>query len=231
MAVYPPPPISDETRFARRAVISLWVVAGALALAVLGCAAAGVVIALAPSGQSGYADAVAVAEGIEVGTALLVLLVCLPSLVLWLIWFAAAAERLPSLGIPPRQSPAMSVVWWFIPIANLFMPKQAVNDLWRAGDPAAPASDPSWLARPVPGVVHWWWAAFVAFQLTSGATFSWIPDAEDPRSEMLAYYAVTAVILLVALALAVLSVWITREIDARQHTRAAQLHPPRPVGE
>lgn len=229
MALHPPPGVSDENRFARRAIVSLWVVAGALGLAAVGCAAAGLVVALAPAGRQGYADAVGTAEAIEGATAALLLLAAMPSLVLWLMWFAAAVERLPSLGIQPRQTAAMSVVWWFIPIANLFMPKRTTNDLWRSGDLAAPARDPAWTGRPVADVVHWWWAAYIAFQLVSGATFAWIPDAEDPRGELLAYYAVSGVLWLLGLAVALLSIWITREIDARQHARAAQLHPAGPV--
>lgn len=220
MAVHPPPRISDETRFARRAIVSLWAVVGALALATLGSAAAGAAIVLAPSASSGYA----IAEVIEGVTAVLALVACLPSLILWLIWYAAAVSRLPALGIAPRQSPGASVVWWFVPIANLFMPKRTTNDLWRSGDPSAPASDPSWLSRPVAGVVHWWWAAYVVLQLLNGATFAWIPDGEDSRAELLGYYVAAGVTWLLATAIALLSLWITREIDARQQARLTWLH-------
>lgn len=219
-----PPSSTAEARFARRAVIGLRVVAASLVVAILTAGAAAAVVATAPSGRSAYADTVDIADLIELTGVAVVVVAAAVSLILWLIWFAVATERLPSLGIQhPRQSTAMSVVWWFIPIVNLFMPKRATNDLWRSGELAAPIGDPSWTSRPVPASVHWWWAACVTYQLASGVTFQWVPDATAPRAELLAYYGVSIALWLVALACVLLTIPITREIEARQEARAAQI--------
>lgn len=218
------PPLAHEARFARRAVISLMVVAMTLVLAIITTGAAAWVVATAPSDRSAYVDAVDVADVIELIGIFFVILAVGVSLVLWLIWFAVAMERLPSLGIrDPRQSTPASVIWWFVPIANLFMPKRAVNDLWRSGELAAPVYDPDWTARSVPPSVHWWWAACVTYSVISGATFQWFPDATAPRAELLAYYGVALVTWSIALACVALAIPLTRAIEARQAARAAQI--------
>lgn len=218
------PPLADEGRFARRAVVSLVAVAASLVLAIITTGAAAVVVATAPSGRSAYEDAVAVADLIELTGVFLVIVAVGVSLVLWLIWFAAAMERLPALGIRfPRQSTAASVIWWFVPIANLFMPKRATNDLWRSGELAAPVDDPHWTGRAVPRSVHWWWAACVTYFVISGVTFQWFPDATAPRAELLAYYGVSLTTWSVALVCVVLTIPLTRAIEERQAARAAQI--------
>jgi hypothetical protein len=47
----------------------------------------------------------------------------------WLVWQRRLALAAPGVL---RNRPAMHVVWWFVPFANLVMPFRAVTDLWRA---------------------------------------------------------------------------------------------------
>ncbi|MFI6732501.1 protein kinase [Nonomuraea sp. NPDC050451] len=80
----------------------------------------------------------------------------------WLIWFArvrTVAERLAPGQL--RYRPFMAVVGWFIPVGNVFLPKQIANDVWHAsslpgrGGGMAPA-----------GLLHAWWFVWLATFLT-----------------------------------------------------------------
>lgn len=60
-----------------------------------------------------------------------------------LAWLRRVVSNLPALGGgEPAVGPTGAVVWWFVPIANLFKPYQAVADSWRslATSPAGTAT-------------------------------------------------------------------------------------------
>ncbi|WP_052411143.1 protein kinase domain-containing protein [Streptomyces sp. NRRL S-118] len=80
--------------------------------------------------------------------------------VCWLIWFArvrATAEKFAPGRLRYRSS--MAVIGWFIPLANLFLPKQIANDVWHASSPPGMAPAP---AR----VLNAWWTLWLATFLT-----------------------------------------------------------------
>ncbi|MFD0155057.1 protein kinase domain-containing protein [Streptomyces sp. NPDC055721] len=80
----------------------------------------------------------------------------------WLIWFArvrAAAEQFAPGRL--RYRPYMAVVGWFIPVANLFLPKQIANDVWHASSP------PGHGTARAPRLLQGWWAACL-FALMAG---------------------------------------------------------------
>ncbi|MEZ5139964.1 MAG: DUF4328 domain-containing protein [Acidimicrobiales bacterium] len=58
-------------------------------------------------------------------------------------------------------TPGWAVGWWFVPIANLWKPKQAMNEAWVASDPSARPSAPL-TARPSPLLSAWWAAWLIA---------------------------------------------------------------------
>src|SRR4030095_8115621 len=67
----------------------------------------------------------------------LVLLTALASFVSLLVWIYAAHANLPALNAGPLEfSPGWAVGWFFIPIANLVKPYQAVVEIWKGSDPA-----------------------------------------------------------------------------------------------
>ncbi|MFB7618495.1 protein kinase [Kitasatospora sp. NPDC056181] len=70
----------------------------------------------------------------------------------WLVWFArvrAVAEQFAPGRL--RYRPFMAVVGWFIPVANLFVPKQIANDVWHASSPSGQCD-----RGPVRLVQAWW---------------------------------------------------------------------------
>jgi Domain of unknown function (DUF4328) len=57
--------------------------------------------------------------------------------VLFLAWFHRAYGNIRALGVSePRYRRGWAIGAWFIPLANLVIPKQLANDLWRAGGPS-----------------------------------------------------------------------------------------------
>ncbi|HYU57511.1 MAG TPA: DUF4328 domain-containing protein [Actinomycetota bacterium] len=82
-------------------------------------------------------------------------LVGLTLIVLWLVWQHRSQSNLRALGMQDlRYTPGWAVGWWFIPVANIWMPYLTVRELWRASDPAAGPSD--WKTRQARPVLAWW---------------------------------------------------------------------------
>ncbi|MFF1918283.1 protein kinase [Streptomyces sp. NPDC058239] len=71
----------------------------------------------------------------------------------WLLWSArvrAVAEQFAPGRL--RYRPSMAVVGWFIPVANLFLPKQIANDVWHASSPPSQGDD----SAPASLLQSWW---------------------------------------------------------------------------
>jgi eukaryotic-like serine/threonine-protein kinase len=85
----------------------------------------------------------------------------LAAIVGFLVWWYRAYSNLPGItGRPHRFGRGWSIGAWFIPIFNLWRPKQIGNDIWRSGDAAA-RGNAEWTGLPVSKLVHWWWALFL----------------------------------------------------------------------
>ena len=65
-----------------------------------------------------------------------------------------------------RFSPGWSVGWYFIPIANLWKPYQAMSEIWRASkNPQNPE------AESVPSLLPLWWFAWIVSNILGRASF------------------------------------------------------------
>ncbi len=86
----------------------------------------------------------------------------------FLVWFSRGYNNIPAVVRQPlRYSTGWAIGAWFIPIFNLFRPKQIANDLWRSGDPAA-KDNPDWTRLTVAPLVHWWWAGWILASIVAG---------------------------------------------------------------
>jgi hypothetical protein len=84
----------------------------------------------------------------------------LVAVIVWLIWQHRAHRRLRQLGTQGLQfTPGWGVGWWFIPIANLWKPYQAIKALWVASDPEKRSSD--WREGKASTILRWWSGAFL----------------------------------------------------------------------
>lgn len=94
-------------------------------------------------------------------------LVSIGSLILFLVWFYRANANARALGADDLMgSPGLSVGWFFIPIAALFMPYVVMRDTWKAS--AAPRD---WQAQPTAPIIGFWWAAWLISNSTALIAF------------------------------------------------------------
>lgn len=100
------------------------------------------------------------------------LLALIVQTVVFLRWFYRAYGGLHERGVAEVRYGQNQAAWsWFVPILNLFRPKQIANDIWRAGDPGAGASDPDRARGPLPPLLTWWWAGWLVMNLGSVFVF------------------------------------------------------------
>jgi len=221
--MYPPPPPSVAYRSARTR--SRWA-AGLLGLG----AFAALLLLIADFGRLALVNRV-LAGGFltqaeadasdsfvrQAGLAVLVLLVAAGIAVLmWLHRIVANNHALGARGL--QFTPGWAVGWWFVPVANLVRPEQAVEEAWRAADPALRDSTPdSRRGLPAPMLVRVWWGTWIVSSVTavgasvgSTATLAGLHDATNGQL-------VSVTVRIVA---AVLAVAVVLMLTARQEGKA-----------
>lgn len=141
--------------------------------------------------------------------ALLQAIAFVATIVVFLVWFHRANRNLPALGARPRYGAGWATASWFVPIAALFIPKRATNDLYRAG-----GRDDGY-----PRIIDLWWAVWlvtsVFWRLATRVWPASSPSLADIRS---ADYA-ALVSCLLSVAAAVLAIRVVRLITHRQDAR------------
>jgi hypothetical protein len=134
--------------------------------------------------------------------------------VIFLRWFKRAYENVERLGGERRYGTGWAVGAWFVPILNLWRPKQIANDIWRASNSEGDAD--------VSSAVQFWWGAWLVASWVGNATLRPSFSADTPDELQVAAAAnVTAVVLEFAAAL--LAIWVVRAITARQGSSAPRL--------
>jgi len=156
--------------------------------------------------------------------ALLEFLLWLGTVVVFLVWFRRAYRNLPALGAESlRFSSGWAVGAWFVPFLNLVRPKQIMDDIWRASDPALPAQ-PSATGnqQPVPFLIVGWWAMFLVTNLLSWYAFTLTRNAVSTE-ELRNASAVNFASDVLYLPLTVLVYLVIARVTRRQEARANQL--------
>ena len=119
--------------------------------------------------------------------------VAIVTAVVFLVWFYRANRNLRALGGSElRFTPGWAVVWWFIPIANLFVPYFATVEMAKASDPSVGATDrQSRAVMKMPGLILFWWVfsltSGIAFIIASASVGLWTPFEKtsiDPRQNL-----------------------------------------------
>lgn len=82
--------------------------------------------------------------------------------VVFLVWQYRAADAARRLGIPAHHRPGWGVAFWFIPVANLWCPLQALRDCLPPGHPGR--------RRAV-----WCWLAYLAAGATAAGVYATAP--------------------------------------------------------
>jgi uncharacterized protein DUF4328 len=139
--------------------------------------------------------------------------------VCFIAWFHRAYSNLLSLGATStRPGTGWAIGAWFVPILNLWRPKQIANDIWRGTDPRHPRQQPSW-REPVSPLLWLWWGAFLLLGILNRAV------AEDWTSAATAHAIRSATRLDMAteatsIIAAVLTISVVRTLTRRQSQRA-----------
>lgn len=82
------------------------------------------------------------------------LLLFIVTAVLFSVAIARANRNARAMGVlGMRHTPGWCVGWFFIPIANLFKPYQAVKEIWKASG----SNTDNWEFNPSSPLVAWWW--------------------------------------------------------------------------
>lgn len=95
--------------------------------------------------------------------------------ILILRWIYRANYNARQLGASGMNfTPGWSVGWYFIPIANLWKPYQAMKEIWKASSNPA-----SWNNEPVPSLIGWWWFFWIVSNAFGNASFRLAMKAEE----------------------------------------------------
>ncbi len=103
------------------------------------------------------------------------LVVFFVSVVLIAQWIYSANQNARNLGAEGMEySPEWSVGWYFIPIATLWKPYQAMKEIWKA---SLPTED--WQSSARPAILPWWWFFWIASNALGQASFRMSLWAEE----------------------------------------------------
>src|SRR4030095_562216 len=116
--------------------------------------------------------------------AALILVIGIVALIVTLYWFYRANKNIHAFGAKDVSSPIMAVVWWFIPILDLWKPHSVAQQIWKASNPQIILSNGiEWINSPRSNIIILWWVLFLL------SIFIGIPGEfiTPPESEQLSY--------------------------------------------
>jgi hypothetical protein len=157
----------DPTTLTRWLTILLWFNA---ALAVISAVSSGFELKLLNDIEAGIALSPGQAEANDLRQQIIGgvhFVVIVASIVIFCIWIYRANYNARQLGAADmRFSPGWAVGWYFIPIANLWKPYQAMKEIWKA------SADPAhWQDQPRGSILPVWWTFFLLSNIMSNASF------------------------------------------------------------
>lgn len=162
-------------------------------------------------------------------------LVWLATTIFFLIWQYRLRLNYDSLGVRAMaHSPAMNVVWWFVPVANWFMPYMVLQELWRAGAAGAPEEGPrlAWRRTPACPLIRTYWIAnLLTIAVSLFGTFAMVlmmmPMRRGGAAEVESFQNIYLAIMLFSnlgnLAARFMEVFIVERLTRRQQTMQERL--------
>jgi len=94
----------------------------------------------------------------ETVIAIAAFIIIIGTMVVFGMWIHRMDSNIHALGAPDlRYTPGWAVGWYFVPVANLWKPYQAMSEIWRAS-----RNPIGWQAEPVGGLLPWWWFWWLA---------------------------------------------------------------------
>jgi heme/copper-type cytochrome/quinol oxidase subunit 2 len=94
--------------------------------------------------------------------ATLILVIEIVALIITLYWFYRANKNIHAFGAKEVSSPAMAVIWWFIPILDLWKPHSVAQQIWKASNPQIMLSNGiEWKNSHRSNLILLWWVLFL----------------------------------------------------------------------
>jgi hypothetical protein len=163
-------------------------------------------------------DTLTLADGISLAVAIPSTMVSVATLVVFLCWLQRARANAEVLSyIRHRRSRGWVIGAWFVPIIQLWWPKQIVDDIWRTSDPHLPPRTVSLdAAGPTSALVAaWWWTYVAAWLLDRVATRMFRdPTIDNLRTSAIIETAATLLTLVAAITVVMvirrITTWQTR---------------------
>ncbi|MEU3448770.1 DUF4328 domain-containing protein [Streptomyces thermolilacinus] len=139
--------------------------------------------------------------------------------IVFIVWFHRARTNAEVFGPDEqRRTPGWAIGSWFIPLANLWIPRKIAGDIWDASE----------LGKRAPRtVLNAWWTLWVVASLAGRTTERLWERAEeyDAIRRAALGLAASSVLDLVA---AVAAILFVRRLTAMQHAKALAGHPRQP---
>ena len=117
------------------------------------------------------------------------------------MWIHRAHSNLQDAGIELETSPGWAVGWYFIPIANLFKPFQAMRELWTESHGAQDS-----YAAEAPSTLGIWWGCWIIGNILGNVStrMSMMGDGSNLQ--------VALVLAIVSSVITIASAWLLRGI-------------------
>jgi hypothetical protein len=141
--------------------------------------------------------------------------------VVFIRWMYGAYRNVDAVAAPERRyAHGWAIGSWFVPIMNLFRPKQIVNDIWRAGGTDVQDAQPG-------GLLLAWWLLFLASRIVSVVAGNAMnaDTAEELRTGTVEFIVSDAMLVVAA----VLAILVVRQATDRLDAKAAAVTPPPPA--
>jgi hypothetical protein len=154
------PYASSQTR-RTAALVTLGVVGASQIVSLVTMFGRLVLVQWVSGGRTASEDLARLSDSAVACSAILQLLVQIPCVIAFTMWFHRVYRNLPVLGATELElTPAKAVGSFFIPFANLFVPYGAMREIWRHSQmpTAAPMAEPADTPRPI----RLWWLSFIA---------------------------------------------------------------------
>jgi hypothetical protein len=133
----------------------------------------------------------------------------------FLSWIYRANVNARALGAEGMKfTPGWSVGWFFVPVASLWKPFQAMREIWQAS--TLPGN---WQAVPNSPVVGWWWALYIGNAILGQLAYR-LGSSVDGLDSAMTASTVTTASGVVDLALNAVSIALIARVAANQSANA-----------
>ena len=154
----------------------LWI---SLAMAVISTGHSGISI-MTNQPPRAETDPISLRDIIELLLGLLNLVIFITTVVFFCMWTHRANRNARALGATHLQfTPGWAVGWFFIPIANLWKPRQVMREIWHASH--NPQAGPD---ETTPTVVSNWWTLWLLTNILGQLAFRYGLQADTARGLM-----------------------------------------------